>query len=301
MPRFESCWVSVPATSANLGPGFDTIGIALDLRLVARIAPSSHFSLVFVHGPHAPSHDGFAEMIRSGILAVCKELPHATVVVNNLIPLGKGLGSSAAAIVLGLRVGAHCSGKKLTPNDFAKLATEMEGHPDNALPALFGGMVVAAQEADGTPRYVRIPAPRDLRAIITVPNLEFATNDARAILPDSYNKQDLVYTAQRAALLAASLSSGKWSHLREAMNDRMHQPYRAKHIPGLAQALNVRAKGLHGVALSGAGPSVLALADKTASAKAISDRIAHCFTAAHVKSHSLYLRVARHGARLSRA
>ena len=122
MPRFESCWVSVPATSANLGPGFDTIGIALDLRLLARIAPSSHFSLVFVHGPHAPSHDGFAEMIRSGILAVCKELPHATVVVNNLIPLGKGLGSSAAAIVLGLRVGAHCSGKKLTPNDFAKLA-----------------------------------------------------------------------------------------------------------------------------------------------------------------------------------
>jgi homoserine kinase len=300
-PTFESFWASVPATSANLGPGFDTIGIALDLRLVARVAPSDHFSLVFVHGPHAPSHDGFADLIRSAMLAVHDTLPNATVVVNNQIPLGKGLGSSAAAIVLGLRIGAHCAGRKLAPNDLAKIATQLEGHADNALPALFGGMVIAAQDPDGTPRYVRVPAPRDLAALVTVPDLELSTSDSRAVLPANYSSSDALYTAQRAALLAAALCNGRWSHLREAMKDRMHQPYRAKHIPGLAQALLVKARGLHGVALSGAGPSVLALADRTAPSQPIVERIQRCFTRERISSHTLNLRIANRGAQLSKA
>lgn len=256
----KSLQISVPASSANLGPGFDTIGIALDLRLRATIRESSEYELHFLPGPHAPTHEGFAEEIERGMSAILGGArPAIAIEVENPIPLGKGLGSSAAAGVLGASIAARFVEPEVDDVTLTRIVTDLEGHPDNALPALLGGIVVAAQRGEDAPSYLRFEPPSGVRAIVAIPNIELPTAEARAILPDRYRKEDAVYNVQRAALLAASFASGDLRHLRVAMGDRFHQPYRAAFVPGLAECLRIEAEGLVGVALSGAGPSVLAL------------------------------------------
>ena len=127
---------------------------------------------------------------------------------------------------------------------------ELEGHPDNALPAVYGGIVIATSSRAS----IKLPAPRDLQAIVVVPEFDLATERARALLPIQYDRRDVVFNIQRAALLGAALASGSWNVLREAMNDRFHQPYRGAVVPGLAEALRVDSPELIGIALSGAGP-----------------------------------------------
>lgn len=255
--------ISVPATSANLGPGFDTIGLALDLRLRAHVEPAAAFSMTFIEGPAAPTHDGFGLEIQRGMKAVlgARPKPAIAIHVDNPIPLGKGLGSSAAAGVLGACIAAQATGLQLSEADMTRVVTDLEGHPDNALPALLGGIVIAAQRGEDAPSYLRFTPPAGVRAIIAIPELELATFEARALLPHNYRKEDVVYNIQRAALLAASLASGNLAHLRVAMSDRVHQPYRSAFVPGLPECLNLQMEGLLGVALSGAGPSIIALVD----------------------------------------
>ena len=251
---------SVPASSANLGPGFDTIGIALDLRLRATVSESSEYSLGFSAGPWAPTHAGFADEIERGLSAILgDERPSIAIQIENPIPLGKGLGSSAAAGVLGASIAARFVEPEVDLLTLTRIVTDLEGHPDNALPALLGGIVVAAQRGEDAPSYLRFEPPPGVRAIVAIPNIELPTAEARAILPERYRKEDAVYNVQRAALLAASLASGDLRHLRVAMGDRFHQPYRSAFVPGLAECLRIETEGLLGIALSGAGPSVLAL------------------------------------------
>lgn len=252
--------ISVPASSANLGPGFDAIGLALDLRLRATVAESDGYRLTFVSGPHAPTHQGFADEIERGLSAVLgRARPPIEITVDNPIPLGKGLGSSAAANVLGAAIAARLVEPEVDQRTLTQIVTDLEGHPDNALPALLGGIVVAAQRGEDAPSYLRFEPPPGLRAIVAIPNIELPTAEARAILPELYRKEDAVYNVQRAALLAASFACGDLSHLRVAMGDRFHQPYRSAFVPGLAECLRIELDGLIGIALSGAGPSVLAL------------------------------------------
>jgi homoserine kinase len=294
--------LSVPATSANLGPGFDTIGVALDLRLRAQVRPSSGFTLDFVPGPAAPTHDGFAREFLRGFDAIAKgNRPPLAVLLDNPIPLGKGLGSSAAAGVLGARIAAECfpyhSGERGSEAALPSIVTALEGHPDNALPALLGGVVIAAQCGEKEPSYLRFVVPARLRAVIVIPEIDLPTEEARAVLPQSYRRQDVVYNLQRSSLLAAALASGDLAPLRVAMEDRLHQPYRAAAVPGLTEALKLKLPGLLGVALSGAGPSLIGFVE--ANADAVASELQAVFTRHQVRSSIMVLGLTNVGARIT--
>lgn len=288
MPR-NAYAVSIPATSANLGPGFDAVGIALSMQLRARVAPARRFSIDF-SGNSIPSHDGYEKAIVTAMRRISPSLPPVAMHVDNDIPLGKGLGSSAAASILGLLIASRANGGATGRREIAERACELEGHPDNALAAVYGGAVIAASGSR-----VNIPAPKGIAAVIVVPQIELATKEARALLPQRYSKHDVAFTAARASLLGAALASGAWGALREAMRDRMHQPYRAKKIPGLPEALALEAQGLLGVALSGAGPSVIAFV-RERSATSIASRLRACFERAGIQAHSYQLRFSARGA-----
>jgi homoserine kinase len=255
--------LSVPASSANLGPGFDSIGLALDLRISASVAvlPDGATPRWTFAGDYPPTHSGLRDEIARGIarIAGARVLPPLDIAVTNDIPLGKGLGGSAAAAVLGVAIGAELRGSIAGEAELAQTIAEIEGHPDNGIPALLGGIVVAAQAPGDMPTYIRFAAPPELRAIVVVPQIEMPTVQARAILPTSYSRRDTVYNIQRAALLGAALASGRCDLLREAMRDRIHQPYRASFVPGLEEMIALEGPNLYGIALSGAGPSVIAL------------------------------------------
>lgn len=285
----------IPATSANLGPGFDSIGIALELRLEAWVYPAKRLSLEFVEGPNAPTHGGFAETIRGAMRAVSARLPPARVLVRNSIPLGKGLGSSAAAILLGLVVAARCRRQRLTVHEIGRLASDLEGHPDNALSALYGGAVIAAARSSRAPAHIRVRLPTELRALVVVPDIDLPTPEARAVLPQAYALSDVARNTQRAALLAASLATGDLSHLSEAMRDVVHQQYRARLAPGLGEALRFRARDVLGVALSGAGPSVLAFVRSHVSWQEHGESLAQCFRRKGIEAQALHLRIAERG------
>ena len=293
MPKRSAFHVSVPASSANLGPGFDAVGIALDLRLRARVEAASRFSLSFEDGPHAPSHDGYAEAILAAMRRIDPKLPCVTMRVENAIPLGKGLGSSAAGALLGLATASYARTERLDRTMLAQHICEIEGHPDNALAALYGGTVIAASSKASD--CIRVDAPHDLCALVVVPEFDLATHAARALLPDRYDRKDMVYQVQRASLLGAALASGSWNALGAAMHDRLHQPYRAEVVPGLAAALAVRAKELVGIALSGAGPSVLAIVRQSAAWRGIARRLEACFADAGVPARTHRLAFAARG------
>jgi homoserine kinase len=293
MRSFE---ISVPASSANLGPGFDAIGLALDLRLRAVVRPAEAFALNFVAGPAAPTHGGFADELLRGIDAVLGPgvRPPVSILVDNPIPLGKGLGSSAAAGVMGARIAAELSGGGYDESRLALIATDLEGHPDNALPALLGGVIIAAQRGAQAPSYLRFSAPPGVRVIVATPDIELPTAEARAILPHLYRKEDAVYNVQRAGLLAASFASGNLEHLRTAMQDRLHQPYRAAFVPGLSECLAIEMPGLLGVALSGAGPSVIALV--TSSGVAVAGALREAFARHKIGCETWLLGITNAGA-----
>jgi homoserine kinase len=290
--------VRVPASSANLGPGFDAIGLALDLYVSASIRQAEHFSFAVDGGSARPTNAGFESEVLRGIQIVLGDgvRPNVSIEVQNDIPLGKGLGASAAGAVLGIIIGAELAPNRPTPAALARMACTLEGHPDNALPALLGGVVIAAQPNGSPPQYLRFEPPPGLRAIVVTPQIVLPTAAARALLPASYARADVVFNVQRAALLAASLASGTFSGLREATRDRIHQPYRAPLVPGFDAMLEFDLPGLLSITLSGAGPSVLALVD--ANDESIGRAMRDAFAREGIESAVRYLAVASDGARV---
>jgi homoserine kinase len=251
--------VSAPASSANLGAGFDAVGLALDVRMRARVRvlePGSSSEWRY-GGAHAPTHGGLRRCIERAIARICPDAPPLDVEFENAIPLGAGLGSSAAAYTIGVAIGARLADRPLADDALALAVAELEGHPDNALAAWFGGAIVAAMGDDGL-HFARF-SPPDVRVALAVPEIELPTERARALIPDAYDRADAVHNVQRAALLGAALASGRLDLLRAAVSDRLHQPYRASAVPGLAEMLTLEDPEIVAVALSGAGPSVLAL------------------------------------------
>ena len=255
-------FVSAPASSANLGAGFDAVGLALELRMTARVRvlDDGRTSEWTYGGRHAPTHDGIRGCIEAGMVRIAPDAPPLAVELENEIPLGAGLGSSAAAFAIGVALGAQLV--DLPPDDdlLARAVADLEGHPDNALAAWYGGAVVAALGDDGLTS-LRFPPPAACAAVV-VPALVLPTAEARALLPRVYERADAVHNVQRAALLGAALAAGRLDVLRAAVRDRLHQPYRADAIPGLAAVLALEDPALLAVALSGAGPSVLGLAER---------------------------------------
>ena len=295
MPSRAPFRVSVPASSANLGPGFDAIGLALDLWCRATIQPAVQFSVSFKAGAYVPTNAGFEnEIVRGMDRVLGGERPSVSILVENDIPLGKGLGASAAGAVLGITIGAELAEVRPPLRELARHAADLEGHPDNALPALLGGVVVAAMPEGQEPAYLRFAPPPGLGAVVVTPRIVLPTAAARALLPATYERRDVVFNLQRAALLAASLASGDLSQLRVATGDRVHQPYRAPLVPGFGEMLAFDLPGLLALALSGAGPSVIALVD--GGGEAIGEAMQGAFAREGIDSDVFHLGISTGGA-----
>lgn len=256
--------VLVPATTANLGAGFDCLGMALDLY------NSFHFEL---------GTDGFSvtgEGVReleasqgqlvyrawkAAYKSVSRLAPPVKLHIESQIPIGRGLGSSATAVVAGLYAANYLGNLQLSVDELLSLATGIEGHPDNVAPALLGSLVVASTgEQPDEMDYIVLDSPGGLQVILAVPAFELSTTKARSVLPKMVDYRDAVFNVGKASLFIAAWSKKNWDLLGKAMGDRLHQPFRATLIPGLVEVLSAAVEaGALGSALSGAGPSVVAL------------------------------------------
>lgn len=277
----------VPAGTSNLGAGFDALGLALEIYLRVRIELSAKPEIVAL-GVDASEIPTNAENL---ILRVAnrvaarrnRELPPFRMTIANEIPLARGLGSSAAAIIAGITCYELAAQDRLSEAEIFQYAFEFETHPDNLSPALRGGLVAACRGADSEVFIANLSVAPGVKCVIVIPEFEVSTEKARAVLPKTYSRQDAVYNIQRSALIIGALTTGNWPLLREAMNDRIHQPYRASLIPGFDEILALRTPGMYGVALSGAGPTMFALADP-AKADAVGWEITEVFDKYGVKA-----------------
>jgi len=284
--------VTVPATSANLGSGFDTAAVGLDLhlRLTARRTPGPELTATY-RGPQpaAVPLDGSNLIFRAMAAGLDRggEVPlglHLN--IDSDIPIGVGLGSSAAATVAGLLLAGLLSEDRASSELILELAAAIEGHPDNVAAALLGGFVVAADTGSGILAR-RADLDLDLKFVVVTPEQPLSTRLSRAVLPDSYDRKDVVWNLQRVALLTASLFSGGSGLRPELFEDRLHQSQRATLVPGLAECLEARHSDLLGVFLSGAGSSVVAVARK--STEEIAALLIDAFSSAGVSSVSRVL------------
>ena len=253
--------VRVPASSANLGPGFDALALALGLYLRCTLRQSEHGFRIRISGtessgiPNDESNLIWQAFRRAGGWQAPRDLE---LEIENEIPLGRGLGSSAAAIVAGMALASEWLGRNHSREQLIRMATDMEGHPDNVAAAVRGGLVVSCQSDSGVIS-LNVPLRAKFDIVLVVPQFHLATEEARATLPAQYLRRDAVFNLQRVALLVAAFAEGRADLIAEAMQDRLHQPYRAPLVPGFADILRLReVPGLLGVALSGAGPSVIA-------------------------------------------
>lgn len=253
--------VRVPASSANLGPGFDALGLALGVYLTCRFRPAAALCIRVQGRDAAAIPTGAGNMIWQTAVAVASglgaELPPVELEIANDIPIGKGLGSSAAALTTGVVMADRLLGLGWKPLRILDEAARLEGHPDNVAACALGSIVASAVDSGGMTRAVRLELPRRFGLAVVVPDFDLPTEKARAVLPSSYSREDAVFNVQRAALLMAALCAGDASAFPAALEDRFHQPYRIPLVPGLGEILGLRAPGLLGCALSGAGPSVL--------------------------------------------
>ncbi|PNY80844.1 homoserine kinase [Deinococcus koreensis] len=258
--------VRAPASSANLGPGFDSLGLSVPLFTTLRVTPQDTTEVVPLGAELAgTAADESNYVYRAMLLAARRagrELPPARIEIETEVPLARGLGSSAAALVGGIVAGNELLGRPLDDEAVLDVAAREEGHPDNVAPALFGGIVVATLDKLGT-HYIRLEPPAHLGVTVLVPDFELSTSKARAVLPKEYSRADAVHALSHSALLAAALSVGRLDLLRHAMQDYIHQIWRAPLVPGLSDILDDAHKhGALGAALSGAGPSVLCFHDR---------------------------------------
>ena len=255
--------VAAPATTANLGPGFDCLAMALDVWNTVTLEVGGRGVEVHGEGDGVLSL-GADNLVHRAADALFRETgvspPNFALTCHNAIPLERGLGSSAAAVVGGLLAANALCGEPLSPHDLLRLAVRLEGHPDNAAAALFGGCQIVAQDGDDL-LCAPAPLPSGLRAVLFIPEEAMNTAQARAVLPPVVSRQDAAFNAARTALLVNALAAGRLEHLRTATQDRLHQPQREVLFPAMrlifSAALNA---GAHGVFLSGAGSTVLALA-----------------------------------------
>lgn len=256
--------ISVPASAANLGPGFDSLALALGVRNTLEVSTSASGLQIHIQGEgreSLPTDAGnlIARAIWKIFRLADRPAPGLELHAHNQIPIAAGLGSSAAAIIAGLAAGGALTGLSPTRGQLLQLAAEMEGHPDNAAAALFGGLNLVIADAQG---YLARQLPLGVSQVILVsPAVELSTAEMRRALPHNVPLQDAVFNLGRTGLLLEALRTGDLQLLRSAMQDRLHQPYRARFIPGFEAACQAALEaGAAGVALSGAGPSLLAFA-----------------------------------------
>jgi homoserine kinase len=253
--------VRVPASSANLGPGFDALGLALGVYLTCRFRTSEVLSIRASGRDVQSISTGPDNLIWQTTLAVASRhgaaMPPIELEIANDIPIGKGMGSSAAALTAGVIIADVLLGLNWKPPRILDEAARLEGHPDNVAACTLGSIVASALDSGGVARAVRLDLPHRFGVAVVVPDFDLPTSKSRGVLPTCYSKDDAVFNVQRAALLVAALATGSTSAFPCALEDRFHQPYRVALVPGLEEVLKLRAPGLLGCALSGAGPSIL--------------------------------------------
>lgn len=251
--------VHVPATSANLGPGFDALGLAVDLQLRVRHRPSDRDRFLYRGDgvlPDTPDnliHHGFRRVFD----AVGERTPAARFDVDNPIPMARGLGSSSAALVAGAALADAVLGHPLGREGVFQLTAELEGHPDNAAPAVFGHFTVSARKSDGNFLSESLPIPATWNLLFGVPDFELSTQKARAVLPERVTRADAIFTSSRTGLWALAVAKDMPELLRVACEDVLHEPYREPLIPKLLETRHQLAEiGAWAAYLSGAGPSI---------------------------------------------
>ncbi|MBK8575105.1 MAG: homoserine kinase [Elusimicrobia bacterium] len=270
--------VRVPATSANLGPGFDVLGIALGLFDEVELAlwKAGHRPglSITVDGakdiPTDANNLAYRALVRI-FKAARKPLPAVELRIKVRLPVAGGLGSSSAAIVGGLVAGNAALKNRFSMQELVQMATDLEGHPDNVLPALVGGLCAGVVTKAGV-KFVAwkdSTFSRNVRAVVCTPDFKVPTEKARRVLPARVDRKDAIFNAAHVALFLSAIKEKRYDLLGEAMGDRLHQPYRAKLVPGLMDVIAAaRRAGAYGAALSGAGPTVLAFVSHEKAANA---------------------------------
>jgi len=305
--RPRNCRVVVPATAANLGPGFDAVAMALQLYLSLDVQWSDDpcQDVQFVGSAAAEATDKGVAMARAamaaGLRLAGREGIGYRLTVRSEIPSARGLGSSAALRVACL-LAATADRKQVARRALAAEAARLEGHPDNSTAALEGGTVVVAASAEEL-SWVKLKTPEHLVAVVAVPGVTVATDQSRAALPEAVPFGDAAFDLARAALLVAALERERFDLLAEAMDDRIHQPYRLDSIPGAGEAIRcARESGAKGAALSGSGPAVLALCDRReGKMQAVARAMEAAFGEAGVPAGCLLLPPENDGARVTPA
>lgn len=301
--RSSSVTVEAPASSANLGPGFDALALALDLHLRATVHPlSAGAEQLVVEGEGAneiglDAGNRFLIGLEHGLREFGLEPPIMRIEMRNDIPLARGLGSSAAACVAGLLVAEAMAGAQLGPQRIHEIATEIEGHPDNAAATLYGGLVLVRRDSSGVPRASRFDPPTYVQATVFIPARSMRTTEMRAVLPTQVSHADAAHNVGRAAMVVAALTADRPELLGAMSEDRLHEPYRVAHMPALPELVAAaRAAGAVGAALSGAGSSVLALSADGATAERVATALAETAARLELDGRAIVVRLAADGA-----
>ncbi len=291
--------VSVPATTANLGAGFDTFGLALKLYNEFIVEESNETKIeTYPENPFLedPEKNLFVKVLKK----VCEERgkPFHGIKLKqiNNVPVSRGLGSSATAIVGAILVSSFVNKEELTEDEFFRIAYQFEPHPDNLLPAWKGNFTVAMVDK-GKTFYQRIDFPDELKAVVAVPDFELSTEKARNVLPEKISLKDGIFNLQRASLFVSALQTKNFELIKVCMEDRFHQPYRKKLIPGFDDVIrSALENGALGASLSGAGPTMLALAKDNF--EEIGNSMVEAFAKHGVKADFMVLDIDKEGARI---
>ncbi len=303
--------VKVPATTANLGPGFDCLGLALPIyntvTVEETIMPGTGIEINIIDETHEqdiisiPTDENnivykAIELLYNSIGQTPSELK---ITIKTHIPIARGLGSSAAVIVGGLIAANELLGRPADEAALLSIATEIENHPDNITPAVVGGFVVASIEEDGSVVYSKMNWPKDWNITVCIPDYELATDIARSVLPPEVPMKDAIFNLKHTAMLVQAVNSHDEKLMKIALHDRLHQQYREKLIPGLKE-INEALKheeNVMGVVISGAGPSILVISHGNNLNK-IRETVSKVWLDLNVKSKILTLQVEENGAEI---
>ncbi len=299
-PRMQRWSVDVPASTSNLGPGFDCLGLALRLRMVAvaeripsgfRIERSGEGRFLALDPHRDPILSAFRRLCRRA----GRPVPTLALRVRSQIPVARGLGSSAAAIVAGLALANHWLGDAYSPLELLEEAIDLEGHPDNVAPALFGGFILSFPRADRRVEPLRLPRPRGVSLTLVVPDAQVGTAEARGLLPAEIPLRDAAANTARALALSHALASGRVDLLADALQDVYHVPYRARLIPAYDRVVRAgRRAGAFGVTISGSGPTLLAFHAPGADSR-VGRAMVRAFMDGGVPARAIPGRIATHG------
>ena len=296
--------LKVPATTANLGSGFDTLGMALSLYnifTIKEILPEGEYTCEVWGEGIDELKDARKNMLVTSYIKACNEwnVPVKGFAFEscNAVPLNRGLGSSSTAVVAGVALANILSGLNLPEAELLRVMTKIEGHPDNVVPCYIGGMTVSCWDGESL-RYVRLPAlPDDLNVIAAVPDFQVHTEDARKILPESVPFRDAVFNVSHASILCAAWAMGRWDLLRVGMEDRLHQAHRAKLFPGSTGEKFFSEISNHpdcvANAISGSGPTMIAIVHGKAGK--LSEAMCRIFTEGGAASHFFVLNCSSYG------